>query len=111
MTAPLLSSILRKRLQEDLLAGLGFRPNPYFAAADKQQDDGYGAVCLDYEDGSKAQLTEEIFRSQINREIENRTAREPNDPKGERPSWWARSIFVPNPYTRPQQTCKRILFI
>ena len=66
VTASLLSSILRKRLPEDELACLDFRPNPNFAAADEQQDDGY-AVSLDYEDGYKAQLTEEIKR-----EIENR---------------------------------------
>ena len=66
-TASLLSSILRKRLPDDLLACLDFRPNPNFAATDEQQDDGYGAVSLDYEDGYKAQLTEEIKR-----EIENR---------------------------------------
>ena len=67
VTASLFSSILRKRLPEDVLACLGFRPNPDFAAADEQQDDGYGAVSLDHEDGYKAQLTEEIKR-----EIENR---------------------------------------
>ena len=67
VTASLLSSILRKRLPEDLLSCLDFRPNPYFAAADEQQNDGYGAVSLDYEDGYKAQLTVEIKR-----EIENR---------------------------------------
>ena len=67
VTASLLSSILRKRLPEDVLACLDFRPNPNFAATDEQQDDGYGAVSLDYEDGYKAQLTEEIKR-----EIENR---------------------------------------
>ena len=50
-----------------------FQRNPYFAAADEQQDDGYGAVSLDYEDGSKAQWTEEdMFRWQIKREIKNR---------------------------------------
>ena len=54
VTASLLSSILRKRLPEDVLACLDFRPNPYFAAADEQQDDGYGAVSLDYEDSYKA---------------------------------------------------------
>ena len=54
VAAPLLSSILRKRLPEDLLACLDFRPNPYFAAADEQQDDSYGAVSVDYKDGSKA---------------------------------------------------------
>ena len=43
VTASLLSSILGKRLPEDVLACLDFRPNLYFAAADKQQDDGYGA--------------------------------------------------------------------
>ena len=63
---------LRKRLPEDLLVCLDFRPNPYFAAADEQQDDGFGAVRLDYEDGSKAQWTEEeILRWRIKREIEN----------------------------------------
>ena len=67
VTASLLSSILRKRLPEDLLACLDFRPNLYYAAADEQQDDGYGAVSLDYEDSHTAQLTEEIKR-----EIENR---------------------------------------
>ena len=67
VTASLLSSILRKRLPEDVLACLDFRPNPNFAATDEQQDDGYGAVSLDYEDGYKAQLTEEIKR-----EIKNR---------------------------------------
>ena len=67
VTASLLSSILRKRLPEDVLACLDFRPNPYFAAAYEKQDDDYGAVSLDYEDGYKAQLTEEIKR-----EIENR---------------------------------------
>ena len=67
VTASLLSSILRKRIPENLLACLDFRPNSYYAAADEQQDDGYGAVSLDYEDGYKAQLTEEIKR-----EIENR---------------------------------------
>ena len=67
VTASLLSSILRKRLPEDVLACLDFRPNPSYAAADEQQDDGYGEVSLDYEDGYKAQLTEEIKR-----EIENR---------------------------------------
>ena len=56
-----------------------------------QQDDGYGTVSLDYEDGSKAQWTEDMFRSQIKREIKNRLARELDDPKGERRSWWARS--------------------
>ena len=49
VAAPLLS-----RLPEDLLACLDFRPNPYFAAADEQQDDSYGAVSVDYNNGSKA---------------------------------------------------------
>ena len=48
-----------------------FQRNPYFAAADEQQDDGYGVVSLDYEDGSKAQWTEDMFRSQRKREIKN----------------------------------------
>ena len=67
MTASFLSSIWRKRLPEDVLACLDFRPNPNFAATDEQQDDGYGSVSLDYEDGYKAQLIEEIKR-----DIENR---------------------------------------
>ena len=67
VTASFLSSILRKRLPEDVLACLDFRPNHNFAATDEQQDDGYGAVSLVYEDGYKAQLTEEIKR-----EVENR---------------------------------------
>ena len=52
VTASFLSSILRKRLPEEVLACLDFRPNPNFAAVDEQQDNG---------------LTEEIKR-----EIENR---------------------------------------
>ena len=58
VTDSFLSSILRIRLPEDQLACLEIRPNPCFASADEQQDDGYGAVSLDYEDGYKAQWTE-----------------------------------------------------
>ena len=73
VTAPLLSSILRKRIPEDILACLDFRQNPDYDTADEQQDDGYGADSLDYDDGSKAQWTEEdVYRSQIKDEIKNR---------------------------------------
>ena len=73
VTAPLLSSILRKRIPEDILACLDFRQNPDYDTADEQQDEGYGADSLDYDDGSKAQWTEEdVYRSQIKDEIKNR---------------------------------------
>ena len=58
---------------EDILACLDFRQNPDYDTADEQQDDDYGADSLDYDDGSKAQWTEEdVYRSQIKDEIKNR---------------------------------------
>ena len=94
VTAPLLSSILRKRIPEDILACLDFRQNPDYDTADEQQDDSYGADSLDYDDGSKAQWTEEdVYRSQIKDEIKNRLW-----PDGVRHIWWARSTFCPMDY-------------
>ena len=111
----LLSSIVRKRLPEDLLACLDFRPNPYFAAADEQQDDGYGADSLDYKDGSKAQWTEEdIYRSQIKHEIKSRLWPESSTIQKERGAFGGpEAISVPwtTPVYKTATGMQEILFI